>query len=124
MKDRSTILYVDDEIINLQLFTAIFNKKFQIYTADSAPKGMELLEKYADIEVVISDMKMPVMNGIEFIKLAKSKFSNILFFILTGFEITAEIQGAIDNGLIIKYFSKPFNISEIETSIVEKIHTR
>jgi len=64
------------------------------------------------------------MNGIEFIKLAKSKFSNILFFILTGFEITAEIQGAIDNGLIIKYFSKPFNISEIETSIVEKIHTR
>lgn len=122
MKDKLKILYVDDEIINLQLFKAIFENKFLIYTANSAVVGLEILEKYSDIDVVISDMKMPVINGVEFIKKAKAKFSNILFFILTGFEITEEIQAAINEGLIIKYLSKPFNISEIEKSIYGKLN--
>lgn len=114
-----TILYVDDEEMNLMLFEANFRRKFKVYTSGSAKKGLELLKINPDVDIVISDMKMPAMNGIEFIKMAKVEFPHIRFFILTGFEITDEIQSAIRDGLIIKYFSKPFNIMEIETSILE-----
>jgi two-component system, response regulator, stage 0 sporulation protein F len=124
MKDRYTILYVDDEPLNLQLFEANFKRKFNVHTADSALAGLELLEANPDITIVVSDMKMPVMNGIEFIKKAKPRYSNILFFILTGYEITEEIQSAINEGFVIKYFSKPFVIHEIEASIFDALHSK
>jgi len=61
------------------------------------------------------------MNGIEFIKKAKEKFPDKKFFILTGFEITEEILNALETGLILRYFSKPFNLNEIDSAISEAI---
>lgn len=115
------ILYVDDELINLQLFDINFRNKYEVFTADNGMKGLEILANNIDILVVVSDMKMPNMNGIEFIKTAKSIYPTIKFYILTGFEITQEIQEAITSNLIIKYFMKPFNINEIDASIKEAI---
>ena len=113
------ILYVDDELINLQLFKINFRKKYDVLTAIDAKEGLKILEDDHEVLVVVSDMKMPHMNGLEFIKIAKEKCPNIKFYILTGFEITDEIQEALDSGLIIKYFRKPFNINEIDKSIRE-----
>ena len=72
MKGRVKILYVDDEIINLQLFEINFSKNYNVIIADNGFSGLEILENNPDISVVISDMKMPNMNGLEFIKKAKS----------------------------------------------------
>lgn len=115
------ILYVDDEQINLKLFEINFSEKYDVLIADNGIKGLEMLEDNPDVLVVISDMKMPKMNGLEFIKKAKEKYLDIKFYILTGFEITDEIQNALNNGLIIKYFRKPFDLNEIESSINEVI---
>jgi two-component system, response regulator, stage 0 sporulation protein F len=117
MNKNIAILYVDDEPINLELFKINFGKKYKVQTADSGYEGLKYLNSSPDIQIVISDMKMPGMNGIEFIKLAKQNFPNILFFILTGFEITEEIADALNNKLIIKYFRKPLDLKEIEGSI-------
>jgi CheY-like chemotaxis protein len=64
------ILYVDDEHINLELFKINFRNDYQVLTADSAQKGLELISSDA-VNVVISDLKMPGMNGIEFIERIK-----------------------------------------------------
>lgn len=117
MKKKIGILYVDDEKINLELFALVFKNKFNVITADSGFEGLEKLEENKDICVVISDMKMPEMNGIEFIKNAKKKFDNLVYFILTGFEITEEIADALNEKLINRYFKKPFNSKEIENTI-------
>ena len=120
MTDKSaTILYVDDEPLNLMLFKANFKNKFNVHTAESGYKGLELLKEIPDTNIVISDMKMPGINGLEFIRLAKKEFPRISFYILTGFDITDEISQAIEDGLIHKYFRKPFNIKEIESAIFE-----
>jgi len=120
MADKSaTILYVDDEPLNLMLFKANFKNKFNVHTAESGYKGLELLKEIPDTNIVISDMKMPGINGLEFIRLAKKEFPRISFYILTGFDITDEISQAIEDGLIHKYFRKPFNIKEIESAIFE-----
>jgi response regulator RpfG family c-di-GMP phosphodiesterase len=119
MNEKVTLLYVDDEPINLKLFELNFRKKFNVLTAESGSQGYELLKQNPHTIVVISDMKMPGMNGIEFIKLAKKDFPNISYFILTGFDITEEIADALNERLIHKYFRKPFNLREIESSILE-----
>lgn len=116
MKKKS-ILYVDDEPMNLLLFSENFENRFIVYTAESGIEGLKELEEHISIEVVVSDMHMPVINGIEFIKRAKNNFPHIIFFILTGYNITPEIDAALESGLIAEYFNKPFNIEAIEKSI-------
>lgn len=111
------VLYVDDERLNLMLFVAHLDKKYNVLTADSGEVGLTILKENRGIRVVVSDMKMPHMNGIEFIKKALEITPDTIFYILTGFEITKEIQQALDEGLIRKYFRKPFNIKEISAEI-------
>jgi len=121
MIERPTVLYVDDEPINLKLFEINFKNQFQVLTANDAYSGLEQLEKISSIKVVVSDMKMPRMNGIEFIRKAKAKYSNVKYFMLSGFETTPEIEEAIDEGLFLKYFRKPFNKNEICSALEEAI---
>ena len=117
MKKSITLLYVDDEPINLTVFELNFKSKYNVITALSGDEGLIKLEGNGDIIVVISDMKMPGMNGIEFIHTAKHKFVNAAYFILTGFDITDEISEALDNDIIQKYFRKPFKVEEISEAI-------
>jgi two-component system, response regulator, stage 0 sporulation protein F len=116
-----TILYVDDEPINLMLFERMFNKKYKVLTAESGFIGLDVLKDNPDLEVVISDMKMPLMDGLEFITKAKALYPDIYYYILTGYEITIQIQESLDRGIIQKYFRKPFNMSEIEKIIEENL---
>ncbi len=119
--DTIKILYVDDEELNLRVFYHSFKRKYTVLTAYSGEEALKKLEDDNDIQVVISDMKMPEMNGIEFIKLASQKFKDIVYFILTGFEITPEIKEALKNEMIFQYFKKPFNSEAIENSIQQAI---
>lgn len=119
MSEKVKILYVDDEEVNVMLFKINFSVHFEVLTGYSGFEGLEMLEKHPDTKVILSDMKMPEMNGIEFIKQAKEKYPEKEFYVLTGFEITKEIQDALNSGLIQKYFRKPFNMQEIEKAINE-----
>jgi len=111
------ILYVDDEPINLRLFELAFQKVFDVKTAISGKEGLEILEKNRDIDMIITDFKMPVMNGLEFIKEAYKKHKDKTYFILSGYDQTPEIAEAIKNKLIKRYFMKPFIKSQLENEI-------
>ena len=121
MENKATILYVDDEEINLHLFDIYLSKKYTVVTAIDALQGMKLLEENNAIKVVVSDIRMPRMNGIEFLKKANEKYPQIHYFIATGYEINDEIQDAINAGLLRKYFRKPFNMPEIDAAIAESL---
>jgi len=117
MNKHVTLLYVDDEPLNLLLFEINFKKKYRVITATSGFEGLEKLQGNHDIIIVISDMKMPGMNGLEFITEARKLFHKNAYFILTAFDINNEIQAALDSKLIHRCFSKPFNIQEIDKAI-------
>ncbi len=121
MTEKPKILYVDDEPMNLMLFEINFRKRYEVITAENALQGLEMLDKHKDIRVVISDMRMPQMTGMEFIRKAKKIYPEIAYYILTGYDITEEIQEAINQGVIIKCLQKPFDIKEITDSIEESI---
>jgi response regulator RpfG family c-di-GMP phosphodiesterase len=113
-----TVLYVDDEDINLFLFERSFRAHYHVITANSGEAGLQKLEdKASDIIVVISDMRMPGMDGITFIRRAKEKHTNIAYFILTAFDFSEEIDKALEEKLINKFFTKPFDIEQIKSSI-------
>ena len=121
MSNKIKVLYIDDEVINLELFVYNFSEKFEVITDCSGINGLAQLQNHPDIKVVISDMKMPNMNGLEFITKAKEIYEDKRYYILTGYDITEEIKQALETKLILKYFRKPFNIREIENTISEVI---
>ncbi|MBI9064751.1 MAG: response regulator [Marinilabiliaceae bacterium] len=65
--EKKNLLYVDDEPINLQLFKFNFRQHYNLFLAQSAMEGLEILQK-EDVSIVISDFKMPEMNGLDFLR--------------------------------------------------------
>ena len=117
------ILYVDDEPTNLLLFKINFSKKYEVFTANGGPEGLRILADHPDdIKIIISDMNMPLMNGIQFIQKAKEAYPDKNYFILTAYDENDEINNAIDTGLIHGFFKKPINIKEIDTAINEALN--
>ena len=116
-----TILYVDDEIPNLQLFELMFNDDYRVVTAISGEEGLEKLQdEHSSIIVVVSDMRMPGMNGVEFVKKAKEKYNGkIAYFILTGFGRNPEIETALKEHVIQRFFTKPFDRDEVRGAITD-----
>jgi len=114
MTSKPKILYVDDEEINLQIFELYFEDKYEILTAEDGIKALDMLDRHIDINIVVSDMRMPLMNGIEFVEKAKIKYPNMNFFILSGYELNPELREALDKQLITNYFKKPLDINEID----------
>ena len=117
MDKKTVILYVDDEEINLKMFELNFSKGFEVYTTKNPLDALEILNKQKNITVVVSDMRMPHLNGIEFIRKAKQRFSGIKYFLLTGYEISEEITAALDEGIILKYFQKPCKCEDLKKEI-------
>ncbi len=121
MTEKKSVLYVDDEPINLKVFELGLRNSFKIYTALSGSEGLEILRKESDIMVVVSDMRMPEMDGLEFIEAANTEFPNLIFFIYTGYGISDRIAKALDENLVANYFRKPTNFDDIKSTIGEAI---
>lgn len=117
MSNKPTILYLDDEEVNLFIFKSNFDDKFNVITSSTPAEALEQIGSEVQIGAVISDMRMPGMNGVEFITKASQAHPNIPYYILTAFDDNEEINQAVDSGLIEECFKKPFDKDLIESSI-------
>jgi response regulator RpfG family c-di-GMP phosphodiesterase len=115
------ILYVDDEEINLELFELTFMNDFQVITAESAEEGLKLLKGNPDIHVVISDLKMPVMNGLDFIKEVKRNSPEKVCMLLTGFMESEIMLEGFNKELIFRYLMKPWDRDELYDTLQEAL---
>lgn len=99
------LLFVDDEEINLLLFKMSFSGHFNIMTTDSPLKALEMI-KDNDIRLVITDYKMPIMNGMELILEIKKLKPKIICVILSGY---FEADVIVEKEMIYKYVMKPWD---------------
>ncbi|SNS45551.1 Response regulator receiver domain-containing protein [Ekhidna lutea] len=118
MSEKPAILYIDDEEANLLLFRVSFEGEREVLVANSPEEGLQKLYDNKDrIKAVISDMHMPKMNGVQFIEKAQETVDDIPYFILSGYAYNDEIDQALKRNTIKKFFTKPFNRSEIEEQL-------
>jgi class 3 adenylate cyclase len=113
--EQPEILYIDDEVENLQVFKAAFRKYYKIHIAQSGEEGLALL-KEKDIALVITDQCMPRMTGVEFLQhLPENK--DLIRMILTGSQDMESIIKAINIGAIYRYIVKPWDKAELKMAI-------
>ena len=110
------VLYIDDEINNLNSFKASFRRDFEIYTAQSAREGRKILDTY-EIGVIITDQRMPGMTGIEFLESILSVYPDTIRILLTGFSDMNAVMDAINRGQVYKYLVKPWQNDELKLYI-------
>jgi response regulator RpfG family c-di-GMP phosphodiesterase len=100
-KEKLTVLYVDDEDINQFIFIKSFENIFRIITASTIESALEIIEnKSATLDAVVSDMSMPKMSGVDFIKLARELASDLTYYILSSNTNNPEIKQAKKENLI------------------------
>ena len=110
------LLYVDDEIHNLNTFRIAFKHLYRIHTASSAIEGLEIL-KSQDIKIVISDQRMEGLSGIEFLKRVKKLYPDCLRMILTGYADVDVIMEAVNECGIYQFILKPWDFPELEQTL-------
>ena len=103
----SRILCVDDEPNVLQALERQLRKQFEIVTAEGPMQGLESLEKSGPFAVILSDLRMPVMNGIQFLATAKERFPESVRMILSGQADFASTIEAVNEGSIFRFLTKP-----------------
>ncbi len=112
------LLYLEDEKIVSEQFSKYFKRVFKnVYTAENGLEGIEHFKKY-DIDIVISDVNMPKMNGLEFSRIIKNENRRIPIVLITANTEISCLTEAIDIG-INKFIIKPINIDKLSITLLE-----
>ncbi len=117
------LMVVDDEPDNLDLLYRTFRRDFQVYKADSALTALEVLDAQGEMAVIISDQRMPEMNGTEFLGKTVERFPDTIRILLTGYTDVEDLVEAINSGQVFKYITKPWNPEELKLVINQASET-
>lgn len=119
--NRPKILCVDDEQQILSSLKRLFRRKgYDVATAESGAAGLQMLES-GSFDLIISDMRMPNMNGAEFLAKACASWPETNRILLTGYADLKSSVAAINEGKIFRYISKPWNEEELLRSTEQAI---
>lgn len=121
MNERVKILFVDDEEGVLNALKRIFvDTDYTVMTATSGESAIKILEEN-DVQVIVSDYRMPGMNGIELLKIVRKQWNDIVRIILSGYADIGAVIAAINEGHIYKFISKPWNDEDFKITIANAI---
>lgn len=119
MEKARTLLLVDDEPNILSALTRLLRRDgYRILTATSAAVGLELLALH-EVQVIISDQRMPEMSGTEFLGRVKEMYPDTIRIVLSGYTELRSITDAINHGAIYKFLTKPWEDDLLRENIRE-----
>lgn len=120
---KPKLLVVDDEPDNLDLLYRTFHREYRVLRAENGPDALEILAKEGDVAVIISDQRMPLMSGTEFLSLTASQYPDIIRIILTGYTDVDDLVEAINAGKVFKFVTKPWNADELRVVVRQAMDT-
>ena len=112
------ILLVDDEPAILSSIERHLRRRFEIRTAESGEAALRQLKEDGPFAVIVSDMRMPNMNGIELLKLVKDLYPDTVRLMLTGHADRETAIDAVNTGQIFRFLAKPCPPALFVTSLV------
>ncbi|MCH2169890.1 response regulator [Myxococcota bacterium] len=112
--DRPRVLFVDDEeaILETMLFT--FRDDYEVYTSTDARRALDLLAENAPMAAVLTDQKMPGMDGVEFLSEVRKHHPATVRMVLTGFADMDAIIQSINDGGVYAYVTKPWEPDQLK----------
>ncbi|MBW4670700.1 MAG: response regulator [Cyanomargarita calcarea GSE-NOS-MK-12-04C] len=120
---KPKILVVDDEPDNLDLLYRTFYRDYKVLKATSGPAALDLLSQEGEVSVIISDQRMPMMSGTEFLSLTATQYPDIIRIILTGYTDVEDLVEAINAGKVFKYVTKPWEAEELKAVVRQALDT-
>lgn len=114
--EKISILYVDDEINNLNSFKAAFRRDFNVLTVTSGREGLEVL-KSNKVHVIITDQRMPEMTGVDFLIEVLKEYTDPIRILLTGYSDITAVIDAVNKGHIYYYLNKPWDEQQLRIII-------
>ncbi|MBM7561427.1 response regulator [Fusibacter tunisiensis] len=106
------ILFVDDEPMILKSLKRSLNgEPYDQYYAGSGAEALEIMEKHV-IDVILTDMRMPGMNGLELLKIVKQHYPNTVRIVLSGYTQISQMVVTINQGDIFRFILKPWDVDE------------
>ena len=113
----ATLLFVDDEANILAALKRLFRPYgYRIFTAEGGKQGLEILAE-EKVDLVISDMRMPEMNGAQFLEKVREQWPDTIRILLTGYAEIGTTIDAINKGRIYRYISKPWEDNDISLTV-------
>jgi response regulator RpfG family c-di-GMP phosphodiesterase len=109
----SKILFVDDQVNILKaLRRAVEDENIEIFTAESGQEGLELMKEH-EFDVIFSDVRMPEMDGIEFLSKSRELAPNSVRIVLSAFADREQVLNAVNKGFIWSYQVKPWEDEDL-----------
>ena len=116
-KDGFTLLFVDDEEGVVNALKRIFlAENYRILTARSGPEALTILEA-EEVQLVVTDHRMPGMSGAQLLKEIKNRWPSIIRIMLTGFADVQSVMGAVNEGAVYKFITKPWNDEDLRLTV-------
>lgn len=108
--DTQTVLFVDDEINILRsLERGLIDEDFECIFANSAKQALDILEK-EPISVIVSDMRMPEMDGLQLLKIVKEKWPKTVRIVLSGYAQLTQVLATVNQADIFRFILKPWKM--------------
>ena len=116
------ILFVDDEPFILSSLMRLFRQdEYEILTASSGEEGLSVLHKYDPIPLIISDYRMPGMNGVEFLEQVYRERPDTVRIILSLYADLDSVLGAINRGHVYRFIAKPWDAVDLKITVANAV---
>jgi serine/threonine protein kinase len=117
---RARVLFVDDEERILTALKTIFRGRYHVLTAANGQEALDFIAKFK-IPVIVSDQRMPGMQGVELLRRARELSPDSVRILLTGYSDLASIVGSINEGEVYRFISKPWDNQDLQLIISEAV---
>lgn len=122
MSERVSILCVDDESNVLRAMERMFlDSDYEVLLATSVDEGLKILAGHPQVQVVISDFRMPGKNGAEFLAEVGSRWPDTIRIILSGDADLDAVIGAINQGQIYRFILKPWSDNDLLITVANAV---
>lgn len=121
---RPTVLFVDDEENILKALQRLtMDEEFDTETANSGDAGLKKLTTLSDVALIVSDQRMPGMNGADFLQQSQQLAPDAIRMLLTGYSDISAAADAINKGGASRYLNKPWNDDDLLQTLKAAVET-
>ena len=111
MEKRAVLFVDDDETVLKSIEKCLTDESYDKYYAKSGEDALEILQR-EEVHVIVADMVMPGMDGLELLKIVKKEYPNIVSMVLSGYAQPANVMMAMYEVSVYRFISKPWTFDE------------